>query len=56
MYHSIMPGSILTPIVSMMSEYKDSPKNIQSSLGTTQLQVDLKAIGPWSPWGLRQIK
>ena len=27
------PGSVLTCPVSMMSEYKESPKDIQSSLG-----------------------
>ena len=46
MFHSSMPGWILTAIVSMMSEYNDSPKDVQSSHGTSLLQVKLKAIRP----------
>ena len=41
-----MPGWILTPTVSMVSGYKNSPKDVQSSHGTSLLQVKLKAIRP----------
>ena len=55
MFHSFMPGWILTAIVSMMSGYKDSPKLVRSSLGTMLLQMKLKAIRPWASWALSKM-
>ena len=46
MYDSFRPRFILTPPVSMMSECKDSPLDVQSSLGTTQLHIRLIAVRP----------
>ena len=39
----------------MMSKYKDSPKDVQSSLGTALLQMKLEAITPRAPWALSKM-